>query len=681
MTMAMRSSFLEKLKKYTGPVIPLVFFFLFGLAAFFLGRLLLCMLFYDRADSVENLLRLFLVGFRMDTILLCYCLALPGLFFILLPRRVLIKTSPVFALFFALLTWIFLFLEIGTIPFMAEFDSRPDRLFIEHMTQVREVFSMVLKGYPLHILAGIILPTSAAWLVFVFFQKRVGRFHNPSILQRTVLCIIVVPLLVMGARSSFRHRPANISTAAFSTSHLVNQLALNSTYSLAYAAYSLKKHENKPSRLYGKMDTAKMFSLVCGEARIAEKASGASPLPLMHRQKSRFASGGPRNLVIILEESLGAEYVGCLGGRKLTPNLDRLSRKGFLLTRLYATGTRTVRGIEALVSGFLPTAGRSVVKLGLSQHNFFTIADLLQQRGYRTEFIYGGESHFDNMRSFFLGNGFEKVYDETSFYNPVFRGTWGVCDEDLFRKANDVFVSHAGKPFFALLLTTSNHDPFEFPEGRIRLHEQPKAARHNAMKYADYALGRFFDRAAQEKYFSNTVFLVIADHSTRLRGRDLIPIHKFHIPGLIIAPGLAPGTYDKVCSQIDMPTTLLDVMGIESEHPMIGRPLLNLADDVPGRAVMQYGTTNAYLTGSRVIIQRPEMQPVQCDYRSGKLIPAGLDSGLAQTALAHTLLPGYLYRKQLYRLSAASGIPYKPHIPHNKHALSRKVSRKTVGGE
>jgi len=670
----------RKTQNLIRPVQPFLAWYLSLLVLFFLFRAVLCVIYFDQVNRIDHYLLLFPTGARMDTILLSYTLIIPFVLQMLLPGRTALKTRMAFSLFFALLTWLFLFLEIATFPFMAEFSSRPDRLFIEHMTQVREVFSMVLKGYPLHIMAGIILPSAAAWLVFMFFQKRVGRFHNPSVLHRTVLFIIILPLLVMGARSSFRHRPANISTAAFSTSHLVNQLALNSTYSLAYAAYSLKKHENKPSRLYGKMDTAEMFSLVCGEARIPEKAPGAPSLPLFHQQQSRFTSGGPRNLVIILEESLGAEYVGCLGGMQLTPNLDRLSRKGLLLTRLYATGTRTVRGIEALVSGFLPTAGRSVVKLGLSQHNFFTIADLLQRRGYQTEFIYGGESHFDNMRSFFLGNGFQKVYDEKSFDNPVFRGTWGVSDEDLFRKANDVFISHEGRPFFALLLTTSNHDPFEFPEGRIRLHEQPKATRHNAMQYADYALGMFFDRAAQEKYFSNTVFLVIADHSTRLRGQDLIPIHKFHIPGLIIAPGLAPGTYDKVCSQIDIPTTLLDVMGIATDHPMIGRPLLSLPEDVPGRAVMQYGTTNAYMTGSRVIIQRPAMQPVQFNYKSGQLIPAELDSKLAKTALAHTLLPGYLYRKQLYRLPTPSGIPYKPHIFDNQNALSRKVLRKKVGG-
>ena len=320
------------------------------------------------------------------------------------------------------------------------------------------------------------------------------------------------------------------------------------------------------------------------------------------------------------------------------------------MTNLYATGTRTVRGIEATVCGFLPTPGSSVVKLGLSQQNFFTLANLLQGRGYATEFIYGGDSQFDNMRSFFLGNGFQYIHDLKTFNDPVFEGTWGVSDEDLFSKANEVFKAHNADPFFALILSTTNHDPFEFPDGRIELYEQPKMTRHNAMKYADHALGTFFDMAKKERYYENTVFLVIADHSTRLRGEDLLPVHKFHIPGLIIGPNVTPGIYEKVASQIDMPTTLLDIMGIDVQTPLIGRPLLSLPDKISGRAIMQYGSTHAFLKGDQLIIQRPKMEPVQVTYRGKKMIPADADPELSRDALAHAVLPGYLYSKQLYCL-------------------------------
>jgi phosphoglycerol transferase MdoB-like AlkP superfamily enzyme len=156
--------------------------------------------------------------------------------------------------------------------------------------------------------------------------------------------------------------------------------------------------------------------------------------------------------------------------------LDALAGKGWMFDHLYATGTRSVRGIEAVVSSFTPTPARSVVKLGKSQHDFFTIADLLHRRGYHNQFIYGGESHFDNMKSFFLGNGFNEIIDQNDYENPNFEGSWGVSDEDLLDRAHEEFIRlhDAGQPFFSLVFSSSNHDPFEFPDGRIALYEQPK---------------------------------------------------------------------------------------------------------------------------------------------------------------------------------------------------------------
>ncbi len=145
---------------------------------------------------------------------------------------------------------------------------------------------------------------------------------------------------------------------------------------------------------------------------------------------------------------------------------------------------------------------------------------------------------------------------------------------------------------------------------------------------------------------------MIADHSTRLRGKDLIPIHKFHIPGIILGPGIEPVKYEKVCSQIDMPSTLLDLIGVSATHPFIGRPLLSLSENVPGRAIMQYGEINAYMEGNNVVVNRPKMEPRQYIYQNERLVPVNLDPELSDTALAFALLPGYLYNNRLYRLSA-----------------------------
>jgi len=636
----------KKTLVFFAPLWPLAAFYLMGMFAFSCFRLLLCVSNPESLLAVEKWYLVFPIGIRMDTLLLCYAMVLPLVLTVILPPRPLKWTL---TLYFSAFLALAVFLEIASFPFMEEFSTRPDRLFIEHAGNWNEISGMILKGYSTELLLGVLATALSAALVIVLSLKMFKNYQPVSCFKRLALFVICLPLVFLGARSSISHRPANPSTAAFSNSHLVNQLGLNSTYSLMYAWNSLKKHETDPARVYGKMKLPELLGRIRNymlPGNIEEESS----IPLLHSQDTSFPNQKPYNLVIILEESLGAEYVGCLGGLPLTPRLDQLSKEGLLFTSLYATGTRTVRGIEATVCGFLPTPGSSVVKLGLSQQHFFTLADLLQQNGYATEFIYGGDSQFDNMRSFFLGNGFQKIYDLKTFNNPVFEGSWGVSDEDLFTKANKVFTSHGDAPFFALLLSTSNHDPFEFPDGRITLYEQPKMTRHNAMKYADHALGAFFDMAKKEDYYENTIFLVIADHSTRLRGQDLVPIHKFHIPGLIIGPNVKPDCYKKVASQLDMPPTLLDLMGISAQTPLIGRPLLSLPENIPGRAVMQYGSTHAFMVDDQVIIQRPNMEPVQFVYKNGTMTPTAVVPELANDALAHALLPAYLYRKQLYCL-------------------------------
>lgn len=640
------SGWVTKALCFFAPVWPILAFYLLGLLVFSIFRTLHCLSNLESVLAVGNWYLIFPIGIRMDTILLCFALALPLVLMLLLPSRALKLTL---ALYFTVFLATAVFLEIATFPFMAEFNTRPDRLFIEHFGNWHEVFGMILEGYFTELVFALFATAFSGALVLFLTFKTFKGYAPVSFYKRLVLFVICAPLVFLGARSSIGHRAANISTAAFSNSHLVNQLGLNSTYSLLYAWNSLKQHENDPARVYGKMPEPELLARIKKYMLLADIKEDSS-IPFLHTQTTSFPNKNPYNLVIILEESLGAEYVGCLGGLPLTPRLDQLSKEGLLLTGLYSTGTRTVRGIEATVCGFLPTPGSSVVKLGLSQQNFFTLADLLQRRGYATEFIYGGDSQFDNMRSFFLGNGFKKIYDLKTFNNPVFEGTWGVSDEDLFIKANEIFKAHDNNPFFALLLSTSNHDPFEFPDGRFELYEQPKMTRHNAMKYADYALGKFFDMAKKESYYENTVFLVIADHSTRLRGEDLLPVHKFHIPGLIIGPNVKPGIYEKITSQIDMPPTLLDLIGVSAQTPLIGRPLLSLPEEIPGRAIMQYGSTHAFMVDDQLIIQRPKLKPVQVVYKNKAMTPTDVDPELAKDALAHALLPGYLYSKQLYHL-------------------------------
>lgn len=630
--------------------------FLCALAVPTFGRMVLALDFRERIVLEPDYLHAFLGGLRIDIKVACYAL-LPALLWILfLPARLLRPLRGVLAAYFALIATALVTMEAITPDFVAQYDVRPERLFIESLGASSEIAGTLWKEYGTHLLLALL-----AVLGSLLASLRLGRRLAHSVTlwpwgRRALAMLACAPLVFLGARGTLRHRPLNAAMVAFSSQNLVNQLALNSTFT-AVRAWRDLRHERPPDELYGTMPREEVLERA---ARYAASVPGDGPVPFLHVQKPSVKPARPRNLVILLEESLGAEFVGCLGGKPLTPNLDALAREGLFFTRLYSTGTRTVRGIEAVVSGFLPTPGSSVVKLSKSQSNFFTVAELLRRQGYATDFVYGGEAHFDNMAAFFLANGFQRAFDESDYENPAFRGTWGVSDEDLVRRANELFVAHGDQPFFALILTTTNHSPYEFPDGRIELFDEQKATRNNTVKYADYAIGEFFRLAKQERYYADTLFLVVADHDERTYGDDLIPVDKFHIPGLLIGPGVTPGTFDKVASQIDLMPTVLDRLGLELEHPMLGRNLLALAPDDPGRAILQFNDVHGLLVGDR-LAARPGAGAPRC-FRTGPagLVPIDDDPELLRDGLALALLPGMLYEERAYHLPAPAGTQHLP---------------------
>ncbi|MBD3581034.1 LTA synthase family protein [Flavobacterium selenitireducens] len=631
---------------------PALVFVGIALAITTLSRLALFVLFNDRVSETPDFWLIFPLGLRSDLIIISYLSFLPVLLLTVLPDAVLQKIKGFFKVYFILFLTLFLLMELSTPDFIRQYDTRPNKIFLDYLIYPKEVLGTLLKSYWMMLLAATVLIACFVWIA----MRNANRLFAPrktAYSTKLLLFPIVVFLLVFGARGSLTSkRPINVSNAVFSVDQLTNCLGLNSLYTLAFSAYALKNEDNV-EKMYGKMSEEEAISRVRKYMDVPDGGFTSDSIPLLHVTQPDSIRQTPYNLVIILEESLGAEYVGCLGGKPLTPEIDKLAREGTLFTNLYATGTRSVRGIEAVVTGFLPSPSESVVKLGDSQSGFYTVAALLEQKGYDTSFIYGGMANFDNMASFFNGNGFNRIIDEDDFdpAKTAFHGTWGYSDEDVMKKANDYYKT-LRKPFVSLIFSSSNHEPFEFPDGRIALHDKKKNTVNNAMKYADYSVGKFFDLAKKEDYYKNTIFLVIADHNTRTFGKHLVPIHKFHIPALLIGPNVEKGRrYDALCSQIDIQPTTLAKLGLQLETPMPGRNLLRLDPKTPGRAMMQFHDINAFRVGNRVVVMQPFKKPLQFRLENDTVfIPEAVDIELSKDALGHVMSSYYLYKHEKFRL-------------------------------
>lgn len=639
-------------KKTRFILFPIFLFIGLNLLIFTLSRLGLSLWQAERISAVDGWLPLFLQGFRIDIVSICYLFGVPALLSVLLLHSNALGRlwQRILRLWLTVGSVFILFMEVATPAFIETYDFRPNRLFIEYLLYPKEVFSMLASGHLLAVICSLVATLVAAMVYWKLSGWAVRHLRLPSWKWRPALALLIIAVAFIGARSTLNHRGINPAMVAFSGDPLVNSLVLNSGYSVLYAVQQLKD-EDKSSEQYGKMPVDEMLAIV--KASRGRPASGyiSAEIPTLSRNVATY-QGKPKNIVVVLEESLGAQFVGTLGGKPLTPEFDKLAEQGWLFENLYATGTRSVRGIEAVTAGFTPTPARATVKLTKSQHGFFTIADLLGRQGYHTSFIYGGEKHFDNMASYFYGNGFQQIIDEKAYKNPKFVATWGMSDEDLFDKAHETFseLVKGDQPFFSLVFTSSNHDPFEFPDGKITLFDKEKATRNNAAKYADYALGYFFNLAKRSNYWQNTLFLVIADHDSRVGGAELVPIKNFHIPALILGEGIEPKRDGRLVSQIDMPTTLLSLAGVSGDYPMIGFDLTQNVD--PNRAFMQYDQTQAMMKGRDVVILQPNTAAKGYEYQpqTNQLIAKEQPEAMKKEALAHALLGSYLYKEQLYKL-------------------------------
>lgn len=642
-----------KLKCVLGPCYPLLAMAAVCLTVLTLSRFGLSLWQWQRVEAVDGFYKIMLSGLRVDLSSLGYLFILPALVTPLLAMDNRFGRAYLLLLrvWLVLGLWLVVYMEIATVPYILEYDVRPNRLFVEYLIYPKEVFGMLLSGYKLELFIG-----SAVSIFTLFFGWKltgilVAKVTYPRWYLRPVVAVFLAFLCFAGARSTTGHRPLNPAMVAFSTDPLMNDLTLNSSYSMLFAVSQMQSERNAFD-YYDKMPEADIIAKVRESMNVDVKNFAEGDAPTVAYHPASY-TGKPKNLVILLQESLGARYVGALGGMPLTPNLDELIKEGWSFDRLYATGTRSVRGIEAVTTGFSPTPARSVVKLGKSQSNFFSLASLLKKRGYHTQFVYGGESHFDNMKTFFLGNGFVDMQDFPTFKETNFVGSWGASDEDLYIKADRQFtkLNKQQKPFFSLVFTSSNHSPYDFPKGRIEPYNKPLQTRENAAKYSDYALGEFFKKARKSDYWGDTIFIVVADHDSRAWGDELVPIDHFKIPGVIIGDGIPVKRDTRLVSQLDLAPTLLSLMGISAKTPMIGHDLTKPIKTDKLRAMMQFYNNFAWMdNNNNVVIFQPEKPPIGFIYDSNtkKMTEKVVSESMIEIANANALWGSLAYEKGYY---------------------------------
>jgi len=644
-------------KDRLGPLYPFVLLLIGLLVCLSASRAMDMWLYKDHIERADQIWSIMLNGVRIDLVVFTYFFTIPILLYATIKtyfQMALAKTTKVIIYWSLSVFLIAAFMEAVTPLYIMEYGSRPERKFFEYLGHPKEVFTMLSGTYGYTALMIFALLTISTPIILHLIKLAFQQSSTSSWSTKKFLITMPVTflLLVICGRSSFDHRPINPSMIAFTDDVLLNNLPMNSLYSVLYAVYRLKD-EADSSEMYGKLPNAEIDHYVYDDHPTR---------PLLTNETPNVSSAGnKKNVVIILEESLGARFVERLGGEALTPHLNKLADEGWWFTNLYATGTRSVRGIEAVTAGFLPTPGRSVVKLSSSQSRFFTLASFLKDYQYTSRFYYGGSAHFDNMQGFALGNGFHEVVDQNDYKHPTYSGSWGVCDDDVFLRMHNDLLDHKNTPQLMVTLTTSNHTPFDFPVAAEDHYTKPLKSRSNAIRYADKSLSKFIERAKQSSYWNDTIFLIVADHDLRIadfitavdtndksKTNKIFPVEGFHIPALILGGSIKPKVTDAIVSQIDLPTTILGLLGIKSLNPMLGVDLTHVDSDYKGRAIMQFNNYQAYLEDQELVVLRPSLQPLTGRYENETFTQGPVPIDLQEKALAHALWASRTYKQQTY---------------------------------
>ena len=401
---------------------------------------------------------------------------------------------------------------------------------------------------------GFILLRVLAILLLIALNSWVLLKITPSVLTATRKRIAgTAGMLLLGGvlfiiiRGGVTESTSNIGQVYFSNEPFLNHSAVNPDFSLLS---SMGKSQDFASE-FNFFDEEKRAALFDG---LYPTTDGDSIIQVLNTKRP--------NILIILMEGFGGAFVEPLGGLPdVTPHFNRLSKEGVFFTNCYANSFRTDRGTVCTFSGYLGLPTASVMKIPAKSRTLPAIAEGLSKAGYKTDFLYGGDINFTNMKSYLLSTGYQRLTANTDFsLAEQTSNAWGVNDDITFEYLyNQLRNRKEEGPWHTAFLTLSSHEPFEVPYHRL----EDKIP--NAFAYTDECLGKFIDRLKQTPAWKDLLVICLPDHGFYYprEGSNAMP-RFYHIPLLWLGGAVKqPMQVDNIMNQTDLAATLLGQLGLE----------------------------------------------------------------------------------------------------------------------
>ena len=549
---------------------------------------------------------------------------------------------PLFLLFF-IITLILVINVGGEIIFWDEFSVRYNFIAVDYLIYTTEVLGNIWESYNIPLITAAVIVVVAAILFLVRKKLTASQEVSMRFSKRSIffLAFMLIPLAgYFLVNNRFKNSSSN---------NYINELGGNGIYEFGSAFWNNEIEYNK---FYATRNDTASFKILRNMLQAPNATFSNDPLSI-EREIKNDSPEHRWNVVLISVESLSGDYLKRFGNKEnITPYLDSLIPYGLWFDQFYASGTRTVRGLEALSLAIPPTPGQSIVRRP-DNDDMFTMGSVLKAKGYECNYIYGGNSFFDNMGNFFSNSSYT-VLDKRDIPDSLVHLTtaWGVDDEAAFdftlQQCDKSFSAH--KPFFNHIMTVSNHRPYIYPEGRIDIPPSSQTIA-GAVKYTDYAINKFIKDAQQKPWFNNTLFVIVADHCAKSAGKTDLPVNRYHIPCIIYAPQLIkPAIEERLVSQIDLAPTILGLMNLNYTSRFFGYDMYNMTAGNE-RAFISTYQDMGYIKDGKMVILSPQqkIKMFKPDFLTGGNSLIATSDTLVNEAIAWYQGASFLYRSGWYK--------------------------------
>ena len=556
------------------------FFKLYSIVILFFSifRIILFFTEFERIDStlpIKDIVMSFFMGLRFDIVIASYILILP---YVILTIASFFKKEYKlinrFVLYFLIFFFSITFLTGAVdIPYLNQFFARFSITAFEWLDSPIFVLKMVAQE-PRY--WSILIPFALLIYIFIRLLKKIfstfSYKSNDNIYLKIGLYIFFLAVIFLAIRGRLEHKsPIRVGTAYFSNNAFLNQLGLNPNFTLIRSYLDSRKAENKSIQL---MDDKLAISNVQNYFNITNPNKDK---PILRNITYDSTINQKYNVVLIIMESMSAAKMQRGGNKKnLTPFLDSISHKGYYFENTYTAGIHTMNGIFSTLTSY-PSLFRQhpMKETSMVQYNGGIFPTLLN-KGYSTIYFTTHDGQFDNVEGFLKANTCERVISKVDSPTEDVKTTLGVPDDVMFDFSLPILddLSKKNKPFFATLMTTSDHGPYYVPDYFTPKNEDIK---DQIVEYADYSLRKFITQASKKDWFENTLFVFIADHGTPIDGLYDMSIDYNHSPLLFYAPNFITEhkTFDKIAGQIDVFPSIMGLLKLPYQNNTLGIDLFS----------------------------------------------------------------------------------------------------------